>query len=54
MLLSSMVLKCVHKSKIKIRTVKLLALLFFGWGGKVRGRLKEKQRGHEFFPKGRV
>lgn len=32
-----MVLNCVHKNKIKIRTVTLLILLFFGSGEKVLG-----------------
>lgn len=33
-----MVLNCVHKNKVKIRTVKLLTLLFFGLGEQVPGR----------------
>ena len=36
MVLSNMVSNCVHNSKIKVRTVKLLALLVFGSGEKYK------------------
>ena len=45
-----MVLNCVHKNKVKIRTVKLLTLLFSGLGEQVPGRSNLRK---QFLPSGK-
>lgn len=48
-----MVLNCVHKSKIKIRTVKLFTLLFLGLGKKYQLGLKRSNLRKQVLPSGK-